>query len=120
MNSSDFRADARQKLAGKWGKAALISFCYAIIAFILNFISSAVGEESSVASIVSLVIAIIEVPLSFGLIISFITLFKGEEVKPFDFLTSGFNNFARAWKVSLWTVVKLLIPFILLNCQGTM
>ena len=46
--------------------------------------------------VVSLITTIIELPLSFGLLISFVKLYNGEDVKAFDFLTLGFSNFSRA------------------------
>ena len=36
--SSELRAKAREKLTGKWGKAACISLAYLVIAFLIGFI----------------------------------------------------------------------------------
>ena len=40
MNLSSFRAKAREKLSGKWGKAACITLAYMAINFIFNTILS--------------------------------------------------------------------------------
>lgn len=40
MNLSSFRARAREKLSGKWGKAACITLAYMAINFIFNTILS--------------------------------------------------------------------------------
>lgn len=112
MNSSDFRAEARGKLSEKWGKAACISFAYFVIFFAINLVAGLLPD--SMSSILSLAVTVIEVPLGFGLIISFIKLFNGEDVGAFEFLSSGFSNFAKAWGIALHTAVKLLIPIILM------
>ena len=86
---------------------------YCIVAFVLGFIQGLI-PQGFFNSLVSLAIAIIEIPLAYGLVISCLKFFNGEDVKLFDFLSAGFSNFARAWKVSLWTLVKMLVPVILL------
>lgn len=112
MVSSDFRTDARRKLDGKWGKAALISLAYMVICFVIGFIQGLLPD--SMQFILSIIVWIIEVPLAFGLIISLFKLFNGENVKAFDFLESGFNNFKRSWSVTFQTVLKMIVPVILI------
>ena len=73
--SSELRAKAREKLTGKWGKAACISLAYLVIAFLIGFIQGHVGENSFLSFTVSILVFIIVVPLSFGLIYSFYKLF---------------------------------------------
>lgn len=113
MNSSDFRKIAREKLEGKWGKAVLIVLAYMSISFILGVISG-FFEESSFAGIISIIELIIEIPLSFGLICSFVNLFNQEDVKAYDFLALGFNNFAKSWGIAFRTLLKLIVPVILI------
>ncbi len=115
MLSSEVRAEARKKLTGRWGKAALLTLGYFLISFVIGFVQGLIPKSATVvATIVSIAVAIIEIPLAYGLIISYLKFFNGEEVKLFDFLSTGFSNFARSWKVTLWVVVKMLIPVILL------
>lgn len=113
MTSSEFRAEARRNLTGKWGKAALISLAYFFITFILGFIQGLFKEGSFLNSLMALVNFIIEVPLSLGLVIAFVKLYNNAEVKAFDFLTSGFNNFSKSWGIFFRTLLKVLIPIIL-------
>lgn len=112
MISSDFRAEARKKLAGKWGKAVCITLAYAAIFFVLGFIEGLFPD--SIKSIFSIISLIIEVPLAFGFIISFIKLYNDEEVGVFDFFTLGFSNFAKSWKISLQILLKIIVPVILI------
>lgn len=112
MISSDFRAEARRKLQGKWGKAALISLAYLAIFFIISFVEGLFPE--SMQSILAIVTAIIEVPLGFGLILSFFKLFNDEEVKAFDFLSSGFSNFKKSWGITFQIFLKMIVPVILI------
>ena len=111
MISSDFRAEARRKLSGKWGKVACISLAYIAICFVLGLIEGLFPD--SMESIFAIINIVIEVPLAFGLIIAFMKLYNDEEVKAFDFFTLGFSNFAKSWKISLQILVKMIVPVIL-------
>lgn len=112
MISSDFRTEARRKLDGKWGKAALIMLAYCLIFFLINFIEGLLPDSYTwIANIINLVI---EIPLSFGLIFAFINLYKDVEVKSFDFLKLGFGNFGKSWGITFQIFLKMLIPTILI------
>lgn len=112
MVSSDFRTEARRKLSGKWGKAISIFIAYSFIFFVMGFVEGLFPE--AIQSLLSLAVAVIEVPLAFGFIISLLKLFNEEDVKAFDFLGSGFSNFKKSWGVSLNILLKMLVPVILL------
>lgn len=112
MVSSDFRKEAREKLTGKWGQAALITFAYLI--FFLIFTAFIGLFSKNIQTAFSLLLIIVNVPLAFGLTISFVKLFTNDNVGPFDFFTDGFKNFGKSWKISALILLKLLIPLILL------
>lgn len=114
MSASELRAIARSKLQGKWGKLIAIQFAYMVIAFVLGFIQGIFKEVSTIQSLMSLVVAVIEIPLSFGLIISYVRFYNNEDVKPFDFLSQGFSNFSKSWGITLNIICKLILPIILL------
>ena len=110
MVSSDFRAKAREKLAGKWGKAALMMLCYFAYALVINYLTEhTTGFLAFAISIASLVI---NVPIAYGLTMAYLKLYNDEEVGYFDFFTLGFENFSRAWSVAWNVFLKLLVPFI--------
>jgi len=112
MVSSDFRNEARTKLSGKWGKAAIITLIYVVLFFVIGFIEGLLPDF--LEAIVSLAVFVIEVPLAFGYIFALYKLFNNEDVKVFDFFSLGFNNFKKAWGVALRIVQKIIVPFILL------
>lgn len=114
MNSSNFRAEARNNLKGKWGKAACITLAYIAISFVISFIEGLFPEDSAITGIVSIAFSIIQIPLSFGFIIQILNLFKGEDVKTFDFLKNGFGNFKKAWGLTLHVCLKMLAPIALM------
>ena len=114
ITATDTRKMARESLSGKWGKGALITFCYSLIEFALNFLSNLTENLEGLNIVVSIAIIIISVPLSFGLLVSFMKLKRGEEVHAFDFLTIGFSSFSRAWKICFSRLAKLILPIILL------
>lgn len=112
MISSDFRAEARRKLDGKWGKVACMTLVYMIIFFVLSFIEDKLPDSMSI--IISLIVTIIEVPLGFGLIAAFFKVYHNEEVGAFDFFNLGFSNFKKAWFISLRILLKMIVPIILI------
>lgn len=114
MISSDFRAEARRKLEGKWGKVAVVTLAYMALFFVFGFIEGLFEEGSLIQSVISLAVAIIEVPLAFGLVISLFKVYNAENVKAFDFWSFGFKNFKKSWAISLRIFLKLIVPIVLL------
>ena len=110
MISSDFRAEARRKLIGKWGKGACIMLAYIFISFVLSFVFGLLPDSYNwIGQIIN---AIIEVPLSFGLAYAFLKLYKDEDVSAFDFLKLGFNNFGKSWSIVFNVFLKMIVPSI--------
>lgn len=112
MTATGTRAEARKSLTGKWGKGALITLCYSIVEGAISMIQS-IGQNNNnntLQIILSILASIISIPLSYGLLVSFIKLKRDEEVNTFDFLTIGFSNFSRAWLVALNVFVKMILP----------
>lgn len=114
MPPSEIRKEARESLRGNWGKAVGIVLAYMLISFIVGFVEGLASEGTILYSIIDLAYAIISVPLSFGLIISFIKLKRGEEVKAFGFLKDGFSRFGKSWGIAWHTFVRLLLPIVCL------
>jgi len=108
MVAADFRAKARANLTGKWGKAALLMLVYIILIAIVSFVLNLIPVVGSLAY------AVISVPLSFGLVVTYMKLKRGEDVTYTEFFNNGFNAFGRVWGVVLWTFVKLLAPTIIM------
>lgn len=108
MVASQIRANAREALSGKWGKAALLTLTYAIIVFVINFICRLIPIVGG------LLLLVISTPISYGLLVSFMRLKRGEEVAYTDFLNSGFSAFSRVWGVVGNTILKMILPVCLL------
>lgn len=109
MEISKIKEEARKALTNKWGKGALIVLAYLAILFIIELIGGMFEEKSTINYLISIAKTIMVVPLSFGVTYSFIRLKRGEEVKAFDFINSGFSNFRRAWKISLRITLKMIV-----------
>lgn len=118
MNSSDFRREARNRLSGKWGKAIILILAFSVIDIILTIIERKVS--STARSILYFVELLLNVPLSFGLIISLLKLYNNEEAYAFDYLNTGFSNFTKAWGISLRIILKLILPIILIIVSAVM
>ncbi len=112
MNSSDFRKEARNRLNGKWGKAVGIVLCFILVSIVFEIVEQYAAD--SIKLFVSLIEFLIDIPLSFGLISTFIKLYEEQETTPFGFLSDGFNNFGKSWGIAFYTFIKLIVPFILM------
>ena len=115
MPASEIRKEAREALKGKWGKAVCIVIVYLAIVFVVGIVEKLLKDSSpALYNIVDLAYAILSVPLSFGIIISFMKLKRGEKVSAFNFFKDGFSRFGKAWSISLYTLWKLILPIICL------
>ena len=95
MEISKIKENAREVLKGKWGQGALIILAYFVIIFITY--------------ILGIFAIIIQVPIALGLSYTFIRLKRGEKVKIFEFLSIGFSNFGRAWRITLRILPQLIL-----------
>lgn len=112
MIPSELRKKAREALAGKWGKGACIILAYLLINFLIAFIMGLFENNSAISTILSIAEIIISVPLSFGLIISFLKLKRDEDTSSFAFLENGFSRFSKAWGICFHTILKMILPII--------
>ena len=110
MKASEIRKEAREALAGKWGKAVSIALVYFSITILISFIEGLAGEKTTLYNIIEVIYFIISIPLSFGLTISFIKLKRGEEVSAFSFFKEGFVRFFKSFGIWIFNLYKLLLP----------
>lgn len=112
MPPSEIRKEAREALKGKWGKAALITLAFLAISMLMGFIQGFLEEGSVFYYVLDAVYLLLNIPLSFGLIISFINLKRNENVSAFAFFKEGFSRFGKSWGIWFHTLVRLLLPII--------
>ncbi len=112
MTATNTRKEARESLTGKWGKAVLIFLVYGVITSILDFISGyAEGNDELLLRLIVLIVqTIVFVPMTYGMVISFMKLKRGEEVGVFDFLTLGFSNFKKSWNIAWNEFLVMIVP----------
>ena len=106
MVSSQIRAEARNNLTGKWGKAALLTLVFGVIEYLISFLLQLVPM---VGGLINLVITPV---LTFGFLVSIIKLKRNEEVGYIDFFKNGFNQFGKVWGVIGQTILKMILPII--------
>ena len=107
MTSTEIKSNARESLKGKWGKAALLTLVFGIIDYLITLVLNFIPFIGSLISFV------ISLPLSFGFIASLMKLKRGEEVGYVDFFTLGFQSFGKVWAVFGNTLIKMIVPIIL-------
>lgn len=106
LSASEIRKQARTNLQGKWSTVVLISLIYMAVSFVIS-------SASNFVPFLGVALLIITVPLQYGLIYSFIKIYRNEEYSYGDLFTSAFNNFAKVWKVVGNQLLKLIVPIIL-------
>lgn len=113
MTSAEIKAEVKSRLAGKWKKAALICLVYFLLMFCVGLVTG-FFSDTALAGFIELVLYIIEIPISFGLIVSFMKLIRDEEVSYLGFLQDGFASFGRVWGVVGNTLLKIIVPIIII------
>lgn len=114
MIASELRENARKSLIGKWGKAALITLCFMVVEFAMSFILGIVSGIPFLGFLCEIAFLILTIPLSYGLIVSFMKLKRGETVECFDFFTIATSNIGRTWGIYGNIILKILPVFIIL------
>lgn len=117
MTISELKKDAREKLKGHWSSAICIIIAYSLFTFLLSFVASLItnfSRNAIIAFVLQILLIIISLPLSFGLLVSMVKLYRGEKVGFFSFVSTGFSNIYNAWKVFGRTLLKLALPVFLI------
>jgi len=114
MPPSEIRKEAREALKGKWGKSICILLAYFVLAFILGLVQGFFSTNKYIYLLIELAVLVLSMPLSFGLIISFMKLKRGESVKAFGFLKDGFSRFVKSWGIAWHIFLKMILPIICL------
>lgn len=113
MVLSDIRKSARESLSGKWKKSVLITLILIAFEFALSCISRLIEDITFLSFIFSIANFVISIPIGYGVIISFMKLKRGEDVKCYEFFALGFANFARSWKIAGNILLKMQLPILL-------
>ena len=114
MSITEIKKEARDALKGNWGKAVCIILAYMLFTFALGFVEGFFEGNTVLFFLIEIAVLVISMPLSFGLLISFMKLKRGEDVKSFGFLKDGFSRFGKSWGIWWHTFVRLLLPMVCL------
>lgn len=112
MTASQIRAKARENLSGKWGKSALLLFIITIMLSLIVMVVSLFSIIPVIGFFISIGYFIISVPLSYGILISFLKLKREEEVGYMDFFSIGFSSFGKIWAV-VGNIFLKYLPYII-------
>ena len=140
--AKEIRAKAREAMAGKWGRFVGMNFLYILITVLIGVICfspiigiyvsliadlfankltdaqlpnilSTFASKVFITELLSIVSILIGVPLAYAVLENIMKAKRDNETKATYFFGRIFPSFGRAWKVTLWTFVKLIIPAIL-------
>lgn len=142
MKIKEVKRQAREAMSGKWSKFVgmnlllILVSLIAVIIVLLPIIFQATTLSYSVMSeqltnaefnnismniaisvmgsyLLLIVMYIFIVPLSYSFIENIVNLKRDSETKATAFLRRIFKNFGRSWKVALWSLVKILIIYLI-------
>ena len=111
MVLSEVRAEARRSLTGKWWRGIAINIVLGITTFLLSFLQL-------IPVVGAIAVTVITIPLSFGLLSTFIKLRREGIADYANIFKFAFANFGRAWLVSLHTILKML-PWVIFFVVST-
>lgn len=107
LSISEIKKQAKSNLQGKWSTVVVLSLIYIAISYAITYASNFIP-------FIGIGLLIITIPLQYGLIYSFIKIYRNEKYTYSDLFTSTFNNFTKIWKVIGNQLLKLIVPIILL------
>ncbi len=110
--NSEYRAEARQALSGKWATSALFFFVCVLIVSAVNGIFSYINYESG-----SFIAILLILPLTYSLSVAFLRQFRGEEMQ-IEWLFGDFNR--RVWATMILRYVLVILWSLLLIVPGIM
>ena len=129
MDYSSLRAEARKRLAGKWGKVILTMIVTGLVIGIIGSIPSftrtttvvnnyyfsyTVTKDNPVSLILTLVAEVVSVIFSYGLIAALWKVFNGEDITVTDGVKIAVANWKRTLFILINIIKKLLIPIIMI------
>ncbi len=113
MKFNEINNEAKGYLKNNFWKLFFIVLLNYIITTIFSKFSN--HFETTLFKLIYLIfLYAITIPLSYGVTISFIKTSRNESVSIFDFISDGMKSFKSIWKVIGRTILKLLLPIILL------
>lgn len=112
MKASEIRKEAFEILKSNLIKSTCIILIYLLFAFAMRCLQAFLGTGTIISQIFSLVLLIINIPLSFGLVVVFSKLKNNETIGIFDFLKEGFSKFTKSFKIFMYTFLNLWIPIL--------
>lgn len=120
MPPSELRKEAREILKGRWGKAVYILLAYLLVTFAIGFVEGLFEESGFIFLLIEIAALLISMPLSFGLIVSFVKFKRCENVSAFEFLKDGFSRFGKAWGIFWHTFIRMLLPIVCIVLVATL
>lgn len=112
MKLKDLHEEAKRCIKGNFWKLFFVILLNYLVSISLTAISETF--ESVIFNILFFVLTYaITVPLSYGVIVSFMKSSREESFSVFDFISDGMKAFKRVWCVFGRTILKLIVPIII-------
>lgn len=114
MGIGEIISTASKTLFSRFGKTILAYLANGLVTFALAFVCGLLAVIPVIGVIALIAMYAILVPLQYGFIKQMICLNNGEDVKSFDFVQFGIDDFGMSWKVAFSLLVKFLGVIILM------
>ncbi len=129
MDYSSLRAEARKRLAGKWKEVILILIVTGLVSGLIGSIPNftktretvslygyayyTTTKDNPVSVILTLAATVVTTVLSFGMLMAYWKIWKGEDAGAADGVKLAIANWKRALFILINMIKKLLIPVII-------
>lgn len=121
--NSEIRRQARESLRDNWGQPVLATFIFMLIMGVVqapDILGAILFEGSVLFPLITIVLALLILPLSYGYAVMFIDFIRGDKNEMTSKMFSGFQNFSRSFGVMfmvglytfLWALL-LIVPGII-------
>ncbi len=112
MSLKEIHTEAKRIIKNNFWKLFFIVLLNYLI--VLAFTKVSDSFDTSVFTLIFAIVSyIITVPLSYGVIVSFMKSSREESISVFDFISDGMKAFKRVWCVFGRTILKLVLPIII-------
>ena len=119
MSIKQMISDAKVMIGSNYIAMLLYTFIFLAVSFSLGLIAE-FFQNPLVAIVIALIVLIFTIPFSVAYLIVLLKVVRGADANPGDLFKETGKQFKMAWKVSLYLLLKILIPLVLMIVGLTM
>ena len=113
MSIKQLLSDAKVMIGSNYIAMLLYTFIFLAVSFTLGIVTG-FFQNAYVALAVGIIILVFTIPFSVAYLIVLLKVVRGSDANPGDLFKETGKQFKMAWKVSLYFMLKVLIPLVMM------